>query len=166
MAGTRTVSRAVSGTWAVPAKPMERPMQHRVHARTHGRAVGDANRGWRFRRTGGGGHAQEGGARRMLRGGHGGTGRGRRHGGQGHGGRGRRVDGDAVLRQELVQVHVLELEVVAVVGQGAVPQCRPKEGTAKVQHIVVHIFKLVLIYKHSIENNQSLQITIIYSHDV
>lgn len=36
--------------------------------------------------------------------------------------------GDAVLGQELFQVHVLELEVVSVVGQGLVPQRGAQEG--------------------------------------
>lgn len=36
--------------------------------------------------------------------------------------------GDAVLGQELFQVHVLELEVVSVIGQGLVPQRGAQEG--------------------------------------
>lgn len=36
--------------------------------------------------------------------------------------------GNAVLRQELLQVHVLQLEGVPVVGQGLVPQRGAQEG--------------------------------------
>lgn len=36
--------------------------------------------------------------------------------------------GDAVLRQELFQVHVLELEGVSIVGQRFVPQRGAQEG--------------------------------------
>lgn len=38
------------------------------------------------------------------------------------------VGGDAVLGQELFQVHVLELEGVSVIGQGLVPQRGAQEG--------------------------------------
>lgn len=36
--------------------------------------------------------------------------------------------GNAVLRQELFQVHVLQLEGVSIVGQGLVPQRGAEEG--------------------------------------
>lgn len=35
---------------------------------------------------------------------------------------------DAVLGQELFQVHVLKLESVSIVGQRLVPQCGTQEG--------------------------------------
>lgn len=39
-----------------------------------------------------------------------------------------RVGGDAVFRQELLQVHVLQLKGVSIVGEGFVPQRGAQEG--------------------------------------
>lgn len=55
-----------------------------------------------------------------------------------------RVGGDAVLGQELLQVHVLQLKVVPVVGQGLVPQGGPEEGRLWVAACAALIFQLFL----------------------
>lgn len=54
------------------------------------------------------------------------------------------VGGDAVLRQELLQVHVLQLKVVPIVGQGLVPEGRAKEGRLWVVGCAALIVQLLL----------------------
>lgn len=81
-------------------------------------------------------------------------GRGRR-GGRGllHGGLWRlrglltlgRVRRDAVFLQELLQVHVLQLEVVSIVGEGLVPQSRTEESRLGVVGRAALILELLLL---------------------
>lgn len=62
------------------------------------------------------------------------------------------VGGDAVLRQELLQVHVLQLEVVAIVGQGLVPESRAQESRLWVVCRAALIFQLlpfILVFSES-----------------
>lgn len=62
-----------------------------------------------------------------------------------------RICGDAVFRQELLQVHVFQLKVVPIVGQGFVPQGRTQEGrlwvAGRAAFIVELLFLLLILPK-------------------
>lgn len=61
----------------------------------------------------------------------------------------RGAGGDAILGQELLQVHVLQLEAVAIVGQRLVPQGGPQEGRMRGAAPLVQLVLLVAIFdKH------------------
>lgn len=57
--------------------------------------------------------------------------------------------GDAVLGQELFQVHVLELEVVPVVRQGLVPQRGAQEGGLRCAALLLQVLLLLLLLAES-----------------
>lgn len=62
------------------------------------------------------------------------------------------VGGDAVLRQELLQVHVLQLEVVGVVRQRLVPEGRAQEGrlwVADSAALILQLFSFVFFFTKS-----------------
>lgn len=56
-----------------------------------------------------------------------------------------RVGRDAVLLQELLQVHVFQLEVVSIVGEGLVPQSGAEEGRLGVVGRAALILELLLL---------------------
>lgn len=60
--------------------------------------------------------------------------------------------GDPVLRQKLLQVHVLQLKVVPIVGQGLVPEGRAKESRlwmAGCAALIVQLLLLLLVLPES-----------------
>lgn len=70
-----------------------------------------------------------------------------------------RVGRDAVLQQELVQVHVLQLEAVPVVRQGLVPQRRTQEGrlgVAGCAALILQLLLLLLVLPKPCKNQQTV----------
>lgn len=60
-----------------------------------------------------------------------------------------RAGRDAVLRQELLQVHVLQLEVVSVVGEGLVPQGGAQEGRLGDAALLLQLLFLLMLLVES-----------------
>lgn len=65
------------------------------------------------------------------------------------------MGGDAVLRQELLQVHVLQLKVICIVRQGLVPEGRAEEGRLRVAAsaaLILQLFPFVLVFPKTWKN--------------
>lgn len=67
--------------------------------------------------------------------------------------------GDTVLRQELFQVHVLQLEGVSVVGQRLVPQRGAQEGRLGGAVLLIQVLLLLLLAESCEGENQSVKST-------
>lgn len=54
--------------------------------------------------------------------------------------------GNAILRQEFLQVHVLQLETIPIVGQGLVPQRGAQEGRLGGAVVLLQVLLLLLLF--------------------